>query len=181
VFYKVTESNAMMNSNSFDLIMQEVLKQRQAMGVLQAENQELRQQLADLRAGRGIFIEIDGNRFALDASAVSQIASVSQKATAIANEPKNEASQVMSADTAKSSVTLQNNKDAGKRSSTFLEEVMIGEFESAMASPLTVFQDLLNLREEEQKQKNSKNKRGTREEEKKALLRRDLKGSYLLD
>jgi hypothetical protein len=171
----------MMNSNSFDLIMQEVLKQQQAMGVLQAENQELRQQLADLRAGRGIFLEIDGNRFALDASTVSQIASVSQKATAIANEPTTEISQAVSADTAKGIASLQNNKDAGTRSSTFLEEVMIGEFASAMASPLAVFQDPLNLQEEEQKKTNSKNKRGASKEERKALLRRDLKGSYLLD
>ncbi len=57
---------------------------------------------------------------------------------------------------------------------------MIGEFASAMASPLTVFQDPLNPQEEEQKQKNSKSGREKSEEEQKAILRRDLKGSYLL-
>ncbi len=35
------------------------------MDQLEAENRELRQRLADLRAGRGIFVDIVGSRFAL--------------------------------------------------------------------------------------------------------------------
>jgi hypothetical protein len=54
-----------MSDGSFDLILQELLHQREIMDSLEAENRELRQQLADLREGRGIFVEIEGHRFAL--------------------------------------------------------------------------------------------------------------------
>ena len=171
----------MMNSNSFDLITQELSKQQQAMEALQAENQELRQQLADLRAGLGIFLEIDGKRFAVDASTVSRISSVSQKATAIANEPTTEIFPVIPIYRSKGAPSSENNKKEETQPSTFLEEIMIGEFASAMASPLAVFQDPLNRQEEEQKQKNSKSRQGKIEEGQKEILRRDLKGSFLLD
>jgi hypothetical protein len=52
--------------SGFELIAQELLKQQQHMQKLDAENRELRQQLADLRAGHGIFIEIAGQRFPLE-------------------------------------------------------------------------------------------------------------------
>jgi cell division protein FtsB len=54
-----------MDSNYFDQIAQEIFKQKRLMDQLEAENRELRQRLADLRAGRGIFVEIEGSRFAL--------------------------------------------------------------------------------------------------------------------
>ncbi|HLI06598.1 MAG TPA: hypothetical protein VKV40_08525 [Ktedonobacteraceae bacterium] len=54
-----------MSDGSFDLILQELLHQQEIMNNLEAENRELRQQLADLREGRGIFVEIDGIRFPL--------------------------------------------------------------------------------------------------------------------
>lgn len=54
-----------MGGSSYELIMQEVLKQKQLMDDLLAENRELRRQLADLREGRGIFLEIEGIQFAL--------------------------------------------------------------------------------------------------------------------
>jgi cell division protein FtsB len=58
-----------MDGNYFDQIAQEIIKQKQLMDQLEAENRELRQRLADLRAGRGIFVEIAGSRFALRDSA----------------------------------------------------------------------------------------------------------------
>ncbi len=58
-----------MDGNYFEQIAQEILKQKQLMDQLEAENRELRQQLADLRAGRGIFVDIVGSRFALRDSA----------------------------------------------------------------------------------------------------------------
>jgi cell division protein FtsB len=58
-----------MDGNYFDQIAQEIIKQKQLMEQLEAENRELRQRLADLRAGRGIFVEIAGSRFALRDSA----------------------------------------------------------------------------------------------------------------
>jgi hypothetical protein len=54
------------SGNSFDLILQEVQKQKRVLEEMQAENQSLRQQLAELRAGKGISIDILGERFMLN-------------------------------------------------------------------------------------------------------------------
>jgi hypothetical protein len=54
-----------MNGDSFDQLAQAILIQKQLLEQLEAENRELRQYLADLRAGRGIFVEIFGSRFPL--------------------------------------------------------------------------------------------------------------------
>ena len=54
-----------MDGNYFDQIAHEIIKQKQRMDQLETENRELRQRLADLRAGRGIFVDIAGSRFAL--------------------------------------------------------------------------------------------------------------------
>ena len=54
-----------MGENYFDQLAQEILKQKQRMDQLEAENRELHQQIADLRAGRGIFVDISGRRFSL--------------------------------------------------------------------------------------------------------------------
>ena len=54
-----------MDGNYFEQLAHEIFKQKQRMDQLEAENRELRQRLADLRAGRGICVEIAGSRFAL--------------------------------------------------------------------------------------------------------------------
>jgi hypothetical protein len=53
------------SGSNFELIMQEVLKQKQLWEDLQSENDELHRQLAELREGRGIFVDILGKRFPL--------------------------------------------------------------------------------------------------------------------
>jgi hypothetical protein len=53
------------SGSNFELIMQEVLKQKQLMEDLLLENEELHRQLVDLREGRGIFVDILGKRFPL--------------------------------------------------------------------------------------------------------------------
>ncbi len=53
------------SGSNFELIMQELLKQKQLLEDLQSENDELHRQLADLREGRGVFVDIQGNRFPL--------------------------------------------------------------------------------------------------------------------
>ena len=53
------------SGSNFELIMQEVLKQKQLSEDLQSENDELHRQLAELREGRGIFVDILGKRFPL--------------------------------------------------------------------------------------------------------------------
>src|SRR5579864_3910471 len=55
------------SGNSFELILEEVLKQKRVLEEMQAENEALRQQLADLRAGNGICIDILGQRYLLNA------------------------------------------------------------------------------------------------------------------
>ncbi len=53
------------SGSSFELILQEVLKQKQLLEDLLLENDELHRQLAELREGRGIFVNILGKRFPL--------------------------------------------------------------------------------------------------------------------
>ena len=45
------------SGSNFELIMQELLKQKQVLEDLQSENDELHRQLADVREGRGVFVE----------------------------------------------------------------------------------------------------------------------------
>src|SRR5947209_211049 len=54
-----------MGGSSFELLMQEIFNQKQCMDQLIAENEDLQRQLADLRAGRGILLEICAKQFAL--------------------------------------------------------------------------------------------------------------------
>ena len=74
-----------MSGSSFELIMQEVLNQKQHLEELIEENQDLKRQLADLRGGRGIFLDICGKQFALmggQAVTSSQVVSPSQDSPA---------------------------------------------------------------------------------------------------
>jgi hypothetical protein len=170
----------LMNSERFDLITQELLKHQQTMELLQAENRELRQQLADLRTGRGIFIEINGLRFALNATILAQdsIQSFSVKTSSsvqlqaspsIGDKPAAEMSQLKLAEDVKKAMPMPNDQEEKANSrSTFLEEAMMSEFDSALGSPMALLQDPIKGQE----------KSG---EEQKANLRRELMGSYLLD
>lgn len=54
-----------MDRDYFSQIAQAILKQKQRMEQLEAENRELRRYIDDLRTGRGIFVEISGRRFPL--------------------------------------------------------------------------------------------------------------------
>jgi uncharacterized protein (UPF0335 family) len=51
-----------MDENTFDLIMQEVLEQKQRMEHLEEENRQLRQQLADLCEAQGRCLDGDEAR-----------------------------------------------------------------------------------------------------------------------
>jgi hypothetical protein len=66
-----------MDESYFDQIAQELRKQEQVMNKLEAENRELRKQLADLRRGVGIVVEISGIRFSLrDSPSLQPVTSV---------------------------------------------------------------------------------------------------------
>lgn len=53
------------SSSSFENILEALIQQKQVLEDLQAEHESLRQQLANLRAGKGIFLEILGTRIPL--------------------------------------------------------------------------------------------------------------------
>jgi hypothetical protein len=55
----------MSKMDHFDQLAQEIFKQKQRMDQLEAENRELHRQIAELRAGRGIYVAISGSRFSL--------------------------------------------------------------------------------------------------------------------
>jgi hypothetical protein len=59
-----------MSDNSFERILQEVRNEQERLQALLSENADLRRQLADLRSGRGIFVEIGDKRFALVADTI---------------------------------------------------------------------------------------------------------------
>ncbi len=69
------------SDHGFEQIMSAVLEQKQVWEKLQAENRELRQQMVDLRSGRGIFVEIMNQRFELNwesAKASPELVAVAQ-------------------------------------------------------------------------------------------------------
>ncbi len=179
-----------MSGSNFDLIAQEVLKQKQVMEQMEEENQELRRQLADLREGQSIFVEIYGKRFSLfhEHTTPSEVTAVEAMAVAtvvVEPEPQAEPHDItqdeteelvmsipkMSRPTVKL-FTYTEETEEQTTGPTFLEEVMIDEFASAATSPLAVW----SAPKQEQEKKPAK----TTDEEL-AALRHQLIGSYLLE
>lgn len=158
-----------MAKSSFDLIAQEVVKQQHLMKQMQIENQELRRQIADLKAGRGLFIEIGGQRFApleeqhtLPSTRIAPPAAQKMKSPSTATTPNAEASESSKPQQAGTSHV---EKDKKPTPPTFLEEIMIDEFAQASTMPRLA----------------STKKQETTEEEQMAALRRELMGSFLLE
>jgi hypothetical protein len=176
-----------MGGNSFDLIMQEVLSQKQRMEELREENLALRRQLNDLRNGRGIFLEIYGKKFALPGDAVvasSQVDSPLQHAPALYAEtistPLDETPTHTVIETPLPSTDefeqvgdyLAHEEEAlPKQASTSLEEMLIDEFASATTSQMAAATW----------EGAESSKAATIEEEEKAALRKELIGSFLLE
>lgn len=140
------------SDHGFEQIMSAVLEQRQVWEKLQAENRELRQQLVDLRAGRGIYVEIANQRFEL----VWESTKASQAADASAGKRSQPAKSTKS--------TPQPSSGA---STGVLEEMLLDELSTAMKNRMPPAGD--------RKASASFN------EEQKANLRRDLAGSFLLE
>jgi len=191
-----------MSGNHFDQLAQEILKQKQLMDKLEAENRELREQIADLRTGRGIFVDIYGSRFALrDESSSVQATSASPVpaktsplpptvATStpplnqqIVDTPTTERSESTSQSqepSVKEPVSPSNNNEDQKsisRESTFLEEMLVDEFASALTSSNAVWQ---GPPEKKPSKPQHKPEEPINEKEKEAL-RRELMGSFLLE
>lgn len=141
------------SDRGFEQIMSAVLEQRQVWEKLQTENRELRQQLLDLRAGRGIAVEIANQRF--------ELVWESHRADAQAKDaPAGKHSQASKP--AKVATPTPSTNSSG-----VLEEMLLDEFSSAMNNRMGP--------SGERKASTSFN------EEQKANLRRDLAGSFLLE
>src|SRR5215471_1800765 len=135
-----------MSGSNFELIMQELLKQKQLLEDLQSENDELHRQLTDLREGRGVFVDIQGKRFPLIDSLVSD--RMDTPVTPIADLSLQETSEILSENLSPSTPIPQTpfaavdssvedvaNEDLPTymtpATSTYLEDAMLDEFSEA--------------------------------------------------
>jgi hypothetical protein len=66
----------MKSTNSFDDILEALIQQKHMLEEMEAENETLRQQLADLRAGHGIFIDIQGTHIPLAVTEAAHVKDV---------------------------------------------------------------------------------------------------------
>lgn len=159
-----------MENNTFDLLIEELHKQHQTMLQLQAANRKLQSEITALQAGQGIFIEIDGQRIALNLPTMVQTqAPTPTPPTPVAPAPNTVPDTISDAPTISMPEIPVNKTTAPETptkqaSSSFLEDAMIDEFSSAMNSS-TVIQQESKLSTDEQK----------------AVLRRQLMGSYILE
>ena len=192
-----------MGGSYFELIMQEVQHQQQLMEAMMAENRELRRQLTDLRAGRGISLNIEGTQFPLDTEEVTNLSLQALIAPNISPKSQETATTFELAPVA--SLPTQSmgsipetpypstdefdlipefgaeleDEDAEievpqAQASTFLEDMLIDEFAATATSPMAVWKSpapitrkltAIDLDDETQK----------------AVLRKELIGSFLLE
>src|SRR6266700_3780871 len=148
------------NGSNFELIMQEVLKQKQLLEDLQSENDELHRQLAELREGRGIFVDILGKRFPLVDVPVSESLPSSPPETPV---PASESSVEEVQEDIPTSVT--------PTMASYLEEAMLDEFSAAATREMgqvAVWSGPIT-------------NPPTFDEKEKENLRRELSGSFLLE
>jgi hypothetical protein len=149
-----------MGDNYFNHIAEELLKQRERMGDLLKEKQTLRHQIAELHAGKNIFIEIEGHRIALIEDALPAATAATDAAS-----PQATPAPVASAS---STATAPSGEKKASGKAPFLEEIILDEFAAAMTSPVAAI-----ARPPEKEERT--------EEEQKEALRRELMGSYLLE
>jgi hypothetical protein len=187
-----------MSDRGFDFIAQAMMKQKQLMDELESENRELRRQITDIRAGYGIFIEVEGKRFPIKGEmVVAQAAPVSyviqpdfsayftapslpeeplSPINETINETRNETTQnaevvqALEVSAVEELPLQQEEEQEPEKAPTFLEEIMIDEFATASTSPMAVWGGASKKQEQEQI-----------DEEQKAALRRELMGSFLLE
>ncbi len=178
-----------MSDRGFDSIAQAMLKQKQLMDELENENRELRRQLTELRAGYGVFIEVEGKRFPIKGEVVVMQASpvlytmqqdsaplptpvaASEEPVSPIDEMEEIAPALELASVEEAPVQPQQEEEPEKVP-TFLEEIMLDEFAAASTSPMSVWKGANKKQEQEQAQI---------DEEQKAALRRELMGSFLLE
>jgi len=137
--------------SSFALVMQALVQQKQILDELDRENQELHRQLADLRAGVGISLDILSQQFSL----------------AVTNIERKETRQTPALE--KASKTDRTTEDFSP-SARSLQEMLMNEVVSAATNQMADWHD-----------PDPATQSSTNEEEEKAALRRQLTGSFLLE
>jgi hypothetical protein len=168
------------SGSSFEQIMQALLKQKQLFEDLQTENDELHRQLADLREGRGIFVEILGERYPLAgepvsvSSAIVPVAELDlslQEITTIISEALPSSLPETPLPTTEITEEEAPEDQPTKASSDipgFLEEAMLDEFSTASTTQMAVSAGPIT-------------NPGVFDEKEKEALRRELSGSFLLE
>jgi hypothetical protein len=171
----------------FEQIAEEILKIKKRMEALQAENEELRQQLAELRDGRGIFLDILGQRFSLRSETgiasepdtiSSAVTTAIEEETPIPDSPTISISEISLPETPYPIEAVDEEDEAiPAEASPFLEEVLVDEFSSA-TNMSAIWDEPETLKQAAIKRINAAQ---DIDEEQKAALRRALVGSFLLE
>ncbi len=181
-----------MGGSSYDHILKEVQQLQHTMEELERTNRELRLQLANLRKGHGLVLDIGGKRFTLshEQPALTSVETSPEKRTTAATHEvthpvrkttilpdiehmiEEQATQATSTPSVASqpqevSAAAPSNT-ADESEPTFLEEIMYDEFANQMTSPLSVWTGPAKKPEPP-------------DEAQKAALRRELMGSFLLE
>ena len=156
-----------MSDSGFELILQELLKQRDRMEELAQENQQLRSQLADLREGRGISVDILGQSFSPAVNSPEPLAAL-QRQSVTAEAPEKAIPAISVPDALPITYELDEEETTPSPSPAFLEEMLFDELASATTSPLAIWNASAADTSPQQA------------EEEKAVLRDELADSYLL-
>ncbi len=172
-----------MGGSSFDLLLQEVTSQKQYLEQLIEENQNLQRQLADLRAGRGIVLEVCGQQFSLNGNLISDTSSREVSPVQDTSVPHETMSMPLSdtpisaiPETEPAAEPLSNDSKQQPiaNNTSFLEELLVDEFTAATTSPMQAWKNA-------QAQEAGQHAPEEIDEDEKAALRRDLIGSFLLE
>jgi len=153
------------NDNTFEIIMQELFKQKQRLDELKKENQELRSHLAELREGRGISIDILGQRFSPVLDAPEPLAA--SQGLPISDQAADKAISTISIEASPNRYNQDEGESLPSPSPAFLQEMIFDELASAATGPLAIGSD-------------SATGSSLQAEEEKAALRNELTDSYLL-
>ncbi len=159
------------SDDAFELIMQELLQQKLYLDELVRENEELRSQLANLREGRDILVDILGQRYSLLAGTPPELLTTLQMPSVTQQALATTTSEVPATSVPAPSLAGSDrdpDEIAPSPSAEFLEELILDELASAATTSWAVWTGPAT---------SSRSK----EEEEKAALRRVLMDSYLLE
>lgn len=154
------------SDSALELILQELLKQKNRLEELAKENQQLRSRLADLREGRGISVDILGQRFSPAVNSPEPLTTL-QRAPVTDEAPGKAISTTSIPDELPIEYEYDRDEITPSPSPTFLEEMIFDELASAATSPLAIWNA-------------SATGSSLQAEEEKAALRDELTDSYLL-